>query len=100
MTVYKVEVRHRTKCWRKGDLEDELKLVDTHLFKTKKAAKEYIEDQLKGKTKVFRDYYKGDERSRCCYFTGQEWVNENSGETIYEYYQFDMFKTKADYPHG
>ena len=47
--MYQVTVHHHDKAWRNGDLEDELKLIAQENFKTRTAAKKYIEDHLKGK---------------------------------------------------
>lgn len=81
----KVKVVHLRKCWRNGDLEDETVVEDVISFKTQKAAKAYIGSKS---TKVYKhkDFY-------CGYrWTGEKWVNENSGEENEETYQYILEK--------
>jgi hypothetical protein len=94
--MYQVKVYHHDKDWVRGDLEDKFELVAMEFFKTRTAAKNYIESRLKGKdpNKVYRDYHKGDKKSYCYYHTGVEWQHENSGEQMREYYQYILEKTK------
>lgn len=94
--MYTVEVYHHDKDWRNGDLEDKLELLESKNFKTRKAAKEYIESKLRGKKDVYRNYHKGNETSWCGYYTGVTWQHENSGETMYEYYHYTLKKTKLN----
>ena len=44
--MYQVTVHHHDKDWVRGDLEDKFELVRQENFKTRKAAKEFIERQL------------------------------------------------------
>ena len=92
--MYIVTVHHHDKNWRNGDLEDELKLENIVHYNTRKDAKAFIESELKGKSKVFRNYRKGDEISYCGYYTGVTWQHENSGEQMEEYYQYTLRKSK------
>ena len=92
--MWQVTLQHHKKAWRNGDLEDALELEWQENFKTRKAAKEYIETNLRGKSKVFRNYHKGDETSWCGYYTGATWQHENSGEEMAEYYQYTLKKVK------
>jgi hypothetical protein len=94
--MYQVKVYHHDKDWVRGDLEDKFELVAKEFFKTRTAAKNYIESKLRGKDskKVWRDYHKGDKKSYCYYHTGVEWQHENSGEQMKEYYQYILEKTK------
>lgn len=96
--MYKVEVYHHDKDWVRGDLEDKFELVAKEFFKTRTAAKNYIEGKLRGKPKsqVYRDYHKGDKTSYCYYHTGVTWVHENSGEDMREYYQYILKKDKLN----
>lgn len=96
--MYTVEIRHHTKNWRGGDLEDKLELIDTKIFKTRTAAKAFIESQLcKGRVKdTIRRYHKGDVPSNCFLFTEEKWQHENSGEEMQEYYQYTLKKTKVN----
>ena len=91
--MYKVETRHHRKAWRNGDLEDELVLIESKNFRTMLAAKTYIEDKVKGKAQVQRDYRRGRETSVVVWFTGETWQHENSGAKMYEYYEYRMKKT-------
>lgn len=93
--MFTVNVYHHDKNWRNGDLEDKLEFIDSKNFKTRKAAKEYIENNLRGKNKVFRNYHKGDERSWCGYYTGVTWQHENTGEEMHEYYEYIMIKART-----
>lgn len=89
---YLVEVKHYRPAYRKGDLEDELIIETTRTFKTRKAAKDYIEDNLPRNKKIYRDYHKGDKLSYCKYYTGRTWIHENTGEKCEEYYMFVLTK--------
>lgn len=94
--MYQVEIYHHDKDWVKGDLEDKFELIAKEFFKTRTAAKEYIESKLRGKSsdKVWRGYHKGDKSSYCYLYTGVEWQHENSGEWMKEYYEYVMKKAK------
>jgi hypothetical protein len=92
--MYQVTVHHHDKDIVRGDLEDKFELIAQENFKTRKAAKEYIESRLRGKSKVFRNYHKGNERSWCGYYTGVTWQHENSGEMMEEYYEYALKKVK------
>ena len=94
--MYTVTTHHHCKAWRNGDLEDEFKLEASENFKTRKAAKEYIENKLRGKSDVFRNYHKVDTTSYCGYYTGVTWQHENTGEEMAEYYQFTLKKAKVN----
>lgn len=94
--MYQVTVHHHDKDWRNGDLEDKLELIENKNFKTRTAAKDYIESKLKYKDQddVQRYYHKGDQSSRCYYWTGMKWTHENTGEEMQEYYQYTLKKVK------
>lgn len=93
--MFTVEVRHHTKAYRNGDLEDKLELIQVENFKTRSSAKAYIERELRGKDNVEKSYHRGDEPSNCWFFTGVRWQHENTGEEMREYYQYTLKKTKA-----
>ena len=92
--MYQVSVYHHTKDIVKGDLEDKLELMYTLSYTTKKAAKAYIEDKLRGKParQVTRYPHTGDNPSNYYYFTGMIWQHENTGERMEEYYQYTLKK--------
>ena len=93
--MYQVTVHHHDKDWRNGDLEDKFELIAQENFKTRTAAKEYIERCLSRKSGTkCRNWHRGDEPSHCYVFTGVTWQHENSGETMEEYYQYTMKKAK------
>jgi len=92
--MYKVECYHYREAWVKGDLEDESVLVFSELFKTRKAAKEYIENKVRGKSNVSRSYHRGAETSYVWYHTGHKWIHENTGETCEECYTYTIDKVK------
>ena len=94
--MYQVTIHHHDKDWRRGDLEDKFELIGQENFKTRTAAKNYIEGKLSGKPskQVFRDYHKGDNNSYCYYYTGVTWQHENSGEMMEEYYLYTLKKVK------
>ena len=95
--MYTVTVHHHDKDWRNGDLEDKFELIDSRNFKTRKAAKDYIESCLNRKSGVkYRDYHKGDKASYCYVYTGVKWQHENSGEQMEEYYQYTLRKGKLN----
>ena len=95
--MFTVEIHHHDKDWVRGDLEDKYELLECKNFKTRKAAKDYIESKLKGKNPkdVKRNYHKGDATSRCYWFTGVTWVHVNTGEDMEEYYIYLLKKTKV-----
>lgn len=96
--MYEVKAYHHDKDWRKGDLEDKFELISSEIFKTRTAAKHWIESRLRshlgGNGTIIRDYHRGDTPSYCYYYTGYKWVHENSGETMEEYYKYVLRKTK------
>ena len=93
--MYKVEVHHYRKAWRNGDLEGEMVLVASELFKTRKSAKEYIEKKVNGKPNVTRKYHTGLVPSYVWQYTGDKWQHENSGEMCYEHYMYKLEKVKV-----
>ena len=95
--TYTVTVHHHTKDWRNGDLEDKFELIDSRNFKTRKAAKEFIERQLARQAGTIRmDWHKGDKPSYGLCFTGVIWQHENTGEKMEEYYQYTLKKDKLN----
>lgn len=90
---YLVEVKHYRPAYRRGDLEDELIIETTRTFKTRKEAKDYIENNFPRDSKGgYKDYHKGIQPSYCKYFTGRTWIHENTGEKCEEYYMFVLKK--------
>lgn len=92
--MYRVTAHHHCKAWRHGDLEDELKLLWSQDFRTRKYAKDHIEAQLTNSGTIQRHYHKGDTPSYVIQFTGRTWQHENSGEEMEEYYQYTLKKVK------
>ena len=93
--MYIVTVYHHDKDWVKGDLEDKFELIDKESFKTRKAAKDYIERQLsRRRGSIYREYHTGDKTSYCYCHTGVTWIHENTGEEMEEYYQYTLKKAK------
>jgi len=93
--MYQVTIHHHDKDWRRGDLEDKFELIAQENFKTRTAAKDWIERQLSGRPGgKYRDYHKGDKASYCYVYTGVKWKHENSGEMMEEYYQYTLKKVK------
>lgn len=94
--MYEVTVCHHRKTYTRGDVDAEFVMTAKETFKTRTAAKTYIENRLKGKPakSVYRDYHKGDEPSRCYYYTGETWFNECTGDDEKEYYVYTLKKTK------
>lgn len=96
--MYQVTVHHHDKAIVRGDLEDKFELIAQENFKTREAAKTYIESTCglnrRPLKQVTRDYHKGDKPSYCYWFTGVKWQHENSGEMMEEYYQYTLKKVK------
>ena len=93
--MYTVTVHHHDKDWRHGDLEDKFELVESKNFKTKIAAKIWINDQLlKLRGTKRTEWHKGDRHSYGYCFTGVTWQHENSGEQMEEYWQYTLRKGK------
>lgn len=93
--MYQVKVYHYREAIVKGDLEDEEVLIASELFKTRRAAKEYIEKKVNGKSNVNRKYHTGITPSYVWHYTGHKWRHENSGEMCYEHYTYKLEKVKA-----
>lgn len=90
--MYTVKECHCRPTYRKGDLEAEEVVINATTFKTRKEAKNYIENKLRGKKDIWRDYHKGNEKSYCGYSTGKTWVHENTGETYTERFSYTLEK--------
>lgn len=99
--MYQVKVYHFKRAVVRGDLEAEQVLEKSELFKTRKAAKDFIESEVRSESRyadkptVRREYHKGNEPSYVYLWTGDEWQHENSGEMCYEYYTWKLEKAKA-----
>lgn len=94
--MYQVEIYHHDKDWVRGDLEDKLELLRQDNFKTRTAAKDFMERDVsrRGCGTVHKDYHKGDKTSHIWAYTGVTWQHENSGETMEEYYHYTLKKVK------
>jgi hypothetical protein len=94
--MYQVIIHHHDKAWRRGDLEDDLFLIAQVNFKTRTAAKNYIESDIPKRRcqTVHRDYHKGNQSSLVWAYTGVTWQHENSGEQMQEYYRYELKKVK------
>lgn len=93
--MYQVTIHHHDKDWRRGDLEDKFELIGQGNFKTRTAAKEFIEKDLSRRRGTIQmNWHKGDKPSYCYCFTGVTWQHENSGEMMEEYYQYTLKKVK------
>ena len=92
--MYQVTVHHHDKDWRYGDLEDKFELIAQENFKTRKAAKNWIQGQLARKNGTIKEYWYKSGPSYCYVFTGVTWQHENSGEEMEEYYQYTLKKVK------
>lgn len=93
--MYKVVEKHFRPTYRRGDLEAEVAIIDTKVFRTRKAAKEYIEGRLRGRKDAWRHYHKGDTSSWAGYSTGKTWVHENTGETCEETFNYELSKVEV-----
>lgn len=87
-----VQIKHYQPVCINGYLEDELIIEHTRVYKTRREAKQYIENMLFNKNVAYRDYHKGDMPSTCLYFTDKTWINEKTGIECHEYYQFVLTK--------
>lgn len=92
--MYRVEVYHYREALVKGDLEDEEVMISSELFKTRKSAKEWIENKVKYKSPVRKEYHTGNKTSYVWYWTGHKWQHENSGEMCHECYTYKLDKVK------
>jgi hypothetical protein len=93
--MYQVTVHHHDKDIVRGDLEDKFELVAQENFKTRTAAKDWIEGELSRRRGAIQmNWHKGDKPSYCYCFTGVTWQHENSGEMMEEYYQYTLKKVK------
>jgi hypothetical protein len=94
--MYQVTIHHHDKDWVRGDLEDKLELIRQENFKTRTAAKNFMEGDVARRrcNVVHRDYHKGDKPSYIWAYTGVTWQHENSGEEMEEYYRYILKKVK------
>jgi len=93
--MYQVTIHHHDKDIVRGDLEDKFELIRQENFKTRTAAKEFIERDLSRRRGTIQmNWHKGDRPSYCYCFTGVTWQHENSGEQMEEYYQYTLKKVK------
>jgi hypothetical protein len=93
--MYQVTVHHHDKAIVKGDLEDKFELITQENFKTRTAAKDWIERELSRRRGAIQmNWHKGDKPSYCYVYTGVTWQHENSGEKMEEYYQYTLKKVK------
>ena len=90
--MYTVKEWHCRPTYRKGDLEAEEVVINSTPFKTRKAAKEFIENKLRGKKDTWRRYHKGNEKSFCRYYTDKTWIHATHGETYRESFPFELAK--------
>jgi len=90
--MYIVKEKHYRPTYRKGDLEAEEVVSDVLPFKTRKAAKDFIESKLIGRSSVWRNYRRSPQTSFCGYRTGKTWIHENTGETCEEFYSYELYK--------
>lgn len=89
---YLVKTIYHKPAYIKGDLEEATVMIDAKFFNTRKEAKEFVENKLRGKKQVYRNYHKGDKQSTCIYYTGKTWINENIGEKCEESFTYIMSK--------
>ena len=92
--MFEVKVYHHDKDWVRGDLEDKFELINSEFFKTRKAAKDWIESSLSRKSGTKYRYYHKGEPSYCYCYTGIKWQHENSGEMMEEYYEYILKSVK------
>lgn len=88
--MYKVELWHFYPKYRNGDREEGEELINCEVFKTKKEAKAYV--LRKAPTKATQHWHKGDTPSFVYWYTGETWINENSGEKREERYYYKVTK--------
>ena len=95
--IYELKRYHHRKAWRNGDLEDETIQDFSQNFSTRTEANNFLE---KEENKYKREKYsiqktivkRGDKPSKLLVFTGETWVNENSGSNNEEYYHYIVNK--------
>ena len=92
--MYTVEIKHHRKTYYRGDVDSETVLIESKNFKTRKTAKEYVENRLSGKPQknIRKHLHKGDTPSYYIYFTGGSWFNECTGDDEDEYYEYIIKK--------
>ena len=65
----------------------------TRRLEIKNLSDKYIENNFPRDSKGgYKDYHRGNQPSRCAYFTGRTWIHENTGEKCEEYYMFVLTK--------
>lgn len=90
--MYKLEIFKFEPAYRNDDLEEDTRLLRVESFKTKKAAKEFIKAELSGKKDIKKCENSGTIPSYYYYYTGNKWINENSGEEREECYIYKLTK--------
>lgn len=97
MAIYEVRCVHHRKAWRRGDLESEDVLHSSETFTTRKAANSYLQRKesdakRQGNRTRINLVGRGNKESELIIFTGNSWINENTGEENKEYYWYRVIK--------
>lgn len=95
--IYELKRYHHRKAYRRGDLEDEDVQDFSQNFNTRKDANAYLEKKCaeaerKGWTTHLTLVKRGDKPSTLWVYTGETWVNENSGEDQEESFAYQVKK--------
>ncbi len=85
--MYKVETRFNHKGYERGDSTLVRDLCSVETFKTKKAAKAYVDSKLTSGI-----VEKGIAKDTFLKFTGNSFIAESTGEKYDEYYEFKISK--------
>lgn len=89
--MYLILIRQTCPTIKKGDLEYEDKVIDEKVFKNKKGVTLWVNSKIPSdKEKHTKIVNK--EKTLIYYYTGMKWINENSGEVIYEKYVYEIIK--------
>lgn len=93
MAIYEARCVHHRKAYIKGDLESEDVLHSSETFTTRKAANSYLQRKesdakRRGNKTRINLVGRGDKESELVIFTGNSWINENTGDEHEEYYWY------------
>lgn len=89
---YRLTITHIRPYLRKGDQETETVPINSEIFKTLKAAKEFIEKDSKNKKCSELKHYKDGKDHYWNAYTSKSWFNEGTGEIDHEVFHYKVTK--------
>ena len=89
---YTLKIKHVRPYFRNGDRETEFASLGEKVFKSRKAATEWIASNMKSRNCVNTSYTKFSSHEWWVGVTNKTWFNEGTGETDQEQFQYSLYK--------